>query len=127
MDLERKAVSANRKDSETFGILGDTESSRSYHIFLLQYSESLLVYISPLVIISSPGSGRSLEEGMAAHSSILAWEIPWIEESGGLQSIDLQSQTQLNDLALSMHEYCSRDCVVVMRLCMQQSFKFYNW
>ena len=27
-----------------------------------------------------------LEEGMATHSSILAWEIPWTEESGGLQS-----------------------------------------
>ena len=27
-----------------------------------------------------------LEEGMAIHSSILAWRIPWIEEPGGLQS-----------------------------------------
>ena len=27
-----------------------------------------------------------LEEGMATHSSILAWRIPWIEEPGGLQS-----------------------------------------
>ena len=34
-----------------------------------------------------PGSGRSLEEGMAAHSSILAWRIPWTEEPEGLQSI----------------------------------------
>ena len=25
-----------------------------------------------------PGSGRSLEKGMAAHSSILAWRIPWL-------------------------------------------------
>ena len=31
-----------------------------------------------------PGSGRSLEEGMATHSSILAWRIPWIEEPGQL-------------------------------------------
>ena len=29
---------------------------------------------------SIPGSGRSLEKGMATHSSILAWEIPWTEE-----------------------------------------------
>ena len=29
----------------------------------------------------------SLDEGMATHSSILAWRIPWAEESGGLQSI----------------------------------------
>ena len=31
-----------------------------------------------------------LEEGMASHSSILAWRIPWTEEPGGLQSIGLQ-------------------------------------
>ena len=29
----------------------------------------------------------SLEEGMATHSSILAWRIPWTEEPGGLQSM----------------------------------------
>ena len=34
-----------------------------------------------------------LEEGMATHSSILAWRIPWIEEPGGLQSVGSQSQT----------------------------------
>ena len=31
-----------------------------------------------------------LEEGMAAHSSILAWRIPWTEEPGGLQFMDWQ-------------------------------------
>ena len=31
-----------------------------------------------------------LEKGMATHSSILAWRIPWTEETGGLQSIGLQ-------------------------------------
>ena len=31
-----------------------------------------------------PGLGRSLEKGMATHSSILAWRIPWTEEPGGL-------------------------------------------
>ena len=31
-----------------------------------------------------------LEEGMVAHSSILAWRIPWTEEPGGLQSKGLQ-------------------------------------
>ena len=31
-----------------------------------------------------------LEEGMATHSSILAWRIPWTEEPGGLQSTGLQ-------------------------------------
>ena len=37
-----------------------------------------------------PGLGRPLEEGMATHSSILAWRIPWTEEPGGLQSIGSQ-------------------------------------
>ena len=31
-----------------------------------------------------------LEDGMAVHSSILAWRIPWTEEPGGLQSIGLE-------------------------------------
>ena len=39
---------------------------------------------------SIPGSGRSLEEGTATHSSVLAWRIPWTEEPGRLQSIRLQ-------------------------------------
>ena len=34
-----------------------------------------------------PGSGRSPNEGVATHSRILAWRIPWTEEPGGLQSI----------------------------------------
>ena len=34
--------------------------------------------------------GRHLEEGMATHSSILAWRIPLTEEPGGLQSMGLQ-------------------------------------
>ena len=37
-----------------------------------------------------PGSGRSLEEETATHSSILAWKIPEIEESGQLQSMGSQ-------------------------------------
>ena len=36
------------------------------------------------------GGEDSLEEGMAAHSSIVAWRIPWTEEPGGLQSIGSQ-------------------------------------
>ena len=32
---------------------------------------------------SIPGSGRPLEEGLATHSSILAWRISWTEEPGG--------------------------------------------
>ena len=32
------------------------------------------------------GREDSLEKGMATHSSIIAWRIPWTEEPGGLQS-----------------------------------------
>ena len=39
---------------------------------------------------SIPGSRRSPREGIATHSSILAWKIPWTEEPGGLQSMGLQ-------------------------------------
>ena len=45
--------------------------------------------------VRSLGWENSLEEGMATHSSILAWEIPWTEEPGGLQSMGSQSLTQL--------------------------------
>ena len=37
--------------------------------------------------VSKLGQEDPLEEGMALHSSILAWRIPWTEEPGGLQSI----------------------------------------
>ena len=38
----------------------------------------------------SLGWGDALEKGMATHSSILAWRIPWTEEPGGLQSMESQ-------------------------------------
>ena len=40
--------------------------------------------------VRSLGREDPLEDSMATHSTILAWRIPWIEESGGLQSIGLQ-------------------------------------
>ena len=43
---------------------------------------------------SIPGSGRSPGKEMSAHSSILAWRIPWTEEAVMLQSVRVtQSQT----------------------------------
>ena len=44
---------------------------------------------------SIPGSERSPGEGMAKHSSILAWKIPCAEKPGGLQS--MVSQRIVND------------------------------
>ena len=40
-----------------------------------------------------------LEEGMATHSSILAWKSPWTEEPVRVQSTGLQSRTQLSNKA----------------------------
>ena len=37
--------------------------------------------------VQSLGWEDPLEEGMAAHSSILAWRIPWTEDPSGLQSM----------------------------------------
>ena len=52
---------------------------------------------------SIPGLGRSLEEGMAAHSSIPAWRIPWTGEPGRLQCMGSQSQTWLRELLFHFH------------------------
>ena len=41
-------------------------------------------------MVQSLGREDLLEKEMATHSSILAWEIPWTEEPGGLQSMGSQ-------------------------------------
>ena len=40
--------------------------------------------------VRSLGQENPLKKEMTTHSSILAWEIPWTEEPGGLQSMELQ-------------------------------------
>ena len=44
--------------------------------------------------VRSLGQEDPLEEEMATHSSILAWEIPWTEEPGKLQPVGSQEETQ---------------------------------
>ena len=52
------------------------------------------------------GQGDLLEEGMATHSSILAWRIPWTEDPNGLQSMGSQrAGHDWSDLAWT-HTYC---------------------
>ena len=48
--------------------------------------------------------GRSLVKGMATHSSILAWKIPWTEEPDWLQSMKSQRFGHNKKLALSLSE-----------------------
>ena len=57
--------------------------------------------------VPSLGWEDPLEEGMATHSSILVWEIPWTEEPGGLQSMRSQKVGHDSDL----HSLCSLDHV----------------
>ena len=48
--------------------------------------------------VQSLGWKDPLEKGMATHSSILAWDIPWTEDPGGLQSMGVtKSQTRLSN------------------------------
>ena len=51
----------------------------------------------PETQVRSLGQDDPLEKGMATHASILAWRIPRTEEPGQLQSMGLQSWTQLSD------------------------------
>ena len=67
--------------------------------------------------VASLGREGPLEEGMATHSSILAWEIPWAEEPGGLQSTGKESGTWL-----SMREHWALWWITnkCMKLCMDR-------
>ena len=54
------------------------------------------------------GQEDPLEMGMATHSNILAWRIPWTEEAGGLQSMGSQRVDTTEQLTLSLvNLYCS--------------------
>ena len=44
-------------------------------------------WVSLVAGVRTLGWGDLLEKGMATHSNILAWRIPWTEEPGGLQSM----------------------------------------
>ena len=52
---------------------------------------------SPYEMLVYHNIGLVLEKEMAAHSSILAWRIPWTEEPGGLQFVGLQESDTTED------------------------------
>ena len=56
--------------------------------------------------VQSMGREDPLEKGMATHSSILAWKIPWTVGPGKLQSMELQSRTQLSNSTSSPANEC---------------------
>ena len=55
------------------------------------------------MLAQSLGQEDPLEEGMATHSSILAWRISWREEPGGLQSMGSQKEL---DTTLQLNNKC---------------------
>ena len=67
------------------------------HIYRMRASQAVLVVKNPPAnagdvrkMVHSLGGEDPLEEGMATHSSILAWRIPWAEGPGKLQSMGPQ-------------------------------------
>ena len=80
-------------------------------MFFLFLTEVQCIYNVVLVSVSGLGSdimGRSLgwedplEEGMATHSSIPAWEIPWTKETNRLQSMGHKELEMAEQLTLSL-------------------------
>ena len=55
--------------------------------------------------VRSLGWGDPLEKGMAAHSSILAWEIPWTEKAGGLNPWGHKESDTTEQLTLSGFQF----------------------
>ena len=55
--------------------------------------------------VQSLGQEDPLEKEMATHSNILAWEIPWTEETGGLQSV--HGVIEESDATLRLNNYRS--------------------
>ena len=67
---------------------------------------------------SMPGQEDPLEKGMASHSSILAWRIPWTEEPGGLQSM-VSTNSQWGELEEEGH--LGRDVGYILLNCILYS------
>ena len=78
----------HRKDKDKLDL--DSVINRKFVFFLFAI---FLLYLKNMETFHSNNIQSlysSLEKEMATHSSIFAWEIPWTEESGGLQSMGLQ-------------------------------------
>ena len=63
--------------------MGVSEQERAYPVAPMVKNPSTM----PETWVRSLGQEDPLGEGMANHSSMLAWKIPWTEEPGGLQAI----------------------------------------
>ena len=93
----------------------------------------------PEIRVWSLGQEGPLEKGIAAHSSILSWRIPWIEEPGGLQTTGLQNGQnetktetidQLRPLVVSYNHYqslCDKVCVSKRHILLSPSHQGHIW
>ena len=92
---------------------------QKYHIdgvpWWLSYKESTCNAGDPGSI---PGLEDPLEEEMATHCSILAWEIPWTEETGGLES--MKSQRVGHDLVTEHAQSFPKGSMGILRCCYPQ-------
>ena len=83
----------------------------SYHMTLLNCRRSGKYWVSLVAetaqnlpaMWETLGWEDSLEKGMATHSRILTWRVPWTEEPGRLQSIGSQRLDMTEGLTLSLH------------------------
>ena len=75
---------------------GKEIQKQGIYVYLWGFPGGLVVKNPPAQVRHSgdmgsiPGQEDPLEEGMASHSGILAWRIPWTEEPGGLKPMWLQ-------------------------------------
>ena len=77
------------KESETTELLSTAHTSYTWDALLVAQMIKNLPLMQE-IWVQSLVQEHSLQKGMATHSSILAWRIPWIKEPGGLQSMGLQ-------------------------------------
>ena len=91
---------------------GLSQSLKASHLFLseIPLEKCPLAYLVAQMVKNLPamqktqvlslGQEDPLEKGMATHSSILAWEIPWTEKPGRLHSMGLQRVDTTHQLTL---------------------------
>ena len=78
--------------------------------------------------VRSLGWKDPLEKETAVHSNTLAWKIPWTEEPGRLQTMGLQSRTQLSDFTFTL-KVCSEHLIPfkIFPLSFWPGFSFLSW
>ena len=83
------SISVNKTSKSAFSVRAPFEISTTYQRLPWWFCGKESIY-QCRDMVQSLGQEDPLEKEMATHSSILAWEIPWAEEPGGLQSMGSQ-------------------------------------